>query len=123
MCIRDRIGSQKVINVDVRIIAATNRDVYELVRQGKFREDLYYRLNVLPLSIPSLRERGSDVMLLAEHFMKMFRKNLVFTETARRRMESYRWSCLLYTSFQAVYERRGAFICKAAHGLAETGFS
>ena len=87
-----KIGSQKVINVDVRIIAATNRDVYELVRQGKFREDLYYRLNVLPLSIPSLRERGSDVMLLAEHFMKMFRKNLVFTETARRRMESYRWS-------------------------------
>ena len=65
----ERIGSGRIVNVDVRIIAATNRNLQEMVEQGLFREDLFYRLNVVPISVPPLRERGSDVILLADHFV------------------------------------------------------
>lgn len=65
-----RIGGNKPIKVDVKIIAATNRNLYELVKKGEFREDLYYRLKVLFLEIPPLRERGEDVILLTQYFIK-----------------------------------------------------
>jgi transcriptional regulator with PAS, ATPase and Fis domain len=65
-----RVGSQRVINVDLRIIAATNHDLRRQIREGTFREDLYYRLNVLPLRVPPLRERSGDVMYLLEHFLR-----------------------------------------------------
>jgi len=65
-----RVGSSETIRVDVRVIAATNVSLLERVRQGKFREDLYYRLNVVPLEMPPLRKRGNDITLLAEHFVK-----------------------------------------------------
>ena len=67
-----RVGGEKVIPVDVRVITATNKDLLQLVKQGAFREDLYYRLNVVGLEIPPLRTREDDIPLLAQHFIKMF---------------------------------------------------
>lgn len=66
------VGSTKTVEVDVRIITATNRNLEELVAKGEFREDLYYRLNVIPIHIPALRERVSDVPILVEHFLKIY---------------------------------------------------
>jgi two-component system response regulator AtoC len=67
-----RLGGTKLIKVDTRIIAATNRNLKEAVKQGDFREDLYYRLNVVPIQLPPLRERGDDIPLLAERFLRDF---------------------------------------------------
>lgn len=68
----ERLGSPRTIQVDVRIIAATHQDLEELIRQGRFREDLYYRLNVFPIYMPPLRERKTDILLLAEHFLEKY---------------------------------------------------
>jgi len=78
----ERLGSNKTINVDVRVISATNRNLQELVQQGKFREDLFYRLNVVELHLPPLRERRDDVSLLAHHFLQ--RASEQFHKKARR---------------------------------------
>jgi two-component system response regulator HydG len=91
-----RVGSDKVFNVDVRIIAATNRDLKDEVERGNFREDLYYRLNVVNLWIPPLRDRGDDVPLLAAIFLKRFsefnRKQLKgFTPMAMDVLVKYDW--------------------------------
>ncbi|HEX2832297.1 MAG TPA: sigma-54 dependent transcriptional regulator [Thermoanaerobaculia bacterium] len=66
------VGSATVVKVDVRVIAATNKDLEEEIRAGRFREDLYYRLNVIPIRTPPLRERRDDVAILAQHFAKLF---------------------------------------------------
>jgi two-component system nitrogen regulation response regulator NtrX len=66
----ERVGGQKVIKVDVRLISATNKNLKEEIKKGNFREDLYYRLNVIPIILPPLRERKEDIPLLAEHFLK-----------------------------------------------------
>ncbi|MBM3567450.1 MAG: sigma-54-dependent Fis family transcriptional regulator [Alphaproteobacteria bacterium] len=66
-----RVGGQNEIKVDVRIVAATNRDLTAMIREGRFREDLYYRLNVAGIDMPPLRSRRSDILLLAEHFLKL----------------------------------------------------
>ncbi len=68
----DRIGGVEPIKVDVRIICTTNRNIEDYVKEGKFREDLYYRISVFPITIPPLRERKEDIPLLAEHFLKQF---------------------------------------------------
>ncbi|MFQ5793072.1 MAG: sigma-54-dependent transcriptional regulator, partial [Acidobacteriota bacterium] len=68
----DKIGAGKPIRVDARIIAATHRDLEALVKEGKFREDLYYRLSVIPVRLPRLRERREDISLLADHFLKRY---------------------------------------------------
>jgi two-component system response regulator HydG len=67
-----RVGGEETLKVDVRIIAATNRDLEKDVAEGKFREDLFYRLNVMPLNVPPLKERRDDIPLLAQHFLKKF---------------------------------------------------
>ena len=72
----ERLGSTKLKKIDVRIIATTNRNLEDLVKQGKFREDLFFRLNVFPIYLPPLAERKTDIPLIAEHFMKILQKKL-----------------------------------------------
>jgi nitrogen regulation protein NR(I) len=92
----ERVGGTKTIRVDVRIIAASNRDLEKATRDGKFREDLFYRLNVIPIHIPSLRERTEDIPLLIDHFMHKFsrkrkREPLKFSPEATECLLSYPW--------------------------------
>ena len=91
-----RVGGSQTIPTDARVIAATNQDLVELVRQKKFREDLFFRLNVVALTIPPLRERGDDVILLAQHFLADFcsksrRTVPQFTAAARKRLLAHTW--------------------------------
>ena len=72
----ERVGGLKTLSVDVRLIAATNRDLLQRVKEGKFREDLFYRLNVFPIHIPPLRERTEDILPLADHFIEKFNRKL-----------------------------------------------
>jgi DNA-binding NtrC family response regulator len=90
------VGGAKEVNVDVRVIAATNRDLREFVQAGRFRDDLYYRLSVFELRIPPLRERGGDVELLLRFFFEHFqrqhgRPHLTLSDAARERLLAYRW--------------------------------
>ncbi len=90
------IGSSKTIKVDVRIIAATNRDLSAAVAEGKFRRDLYYRLNVFPIAVPSLRERAADIPLLVSFFLQKFAKKFgkpvkKVSEDTMRRLAGYAW--------------------------------
>jgi|GEM_PF-86926 Nif-specific regulatory protein len=89
-----RIGGEETIKVDVRIIAATNKNLEQAIREGKFREDLYYRLNVLPIHIPPLRERKEDIPLLVEHFIKKHHTGgpiKKITAGAMRQLMAYDW--------------------------------
>lgn len=90
------VGGVKEVSVDVRVLAATNRDLREFVREKKFREDLYYRLSVFELQIPPLRDRGTDVGLLVDHFFEHFKRQhgrlqLTLTPAARDRLIAYSW--------------------------------
>ncbi len=90
----DRIGAQKPISVDVRVIATTNRDLRKQVQSGEFREDLYYRLNVIPLYMPALRERKGDIKLLVEHFVRRFAEGgraKTISAASMERLEQYVW--------------------------------
>jgi DNA-binding NtrC family response regulator len=92
----ERVGGNESIKVDVRIVAATHRDLVAEVSAGRFREDLYYRLNVVGIEMPPLRMRSSDMLSLAEHFLRQFalenHKSIEgFTDRAKTRIRSYRW--------------------------------
>jgi len=90
------LGSSREVAVDVRVITATNRNLEDMVVRGAFREDLYYRLNVIPLTIPPLRERPEDISLLAEYFLQRFADKMRrpvngFSKEALERLEQYNW--------------------------------
>ena len=90
-----RVGGTEVINVDARIIAATNKNLEEEVEKGIFREDLYYRLNVIPIDLPPLKDRREDISLLAKYFFNrfcdMYNKDMRFSNKAIAALEKYSW--------------------------------
>jgi len=91
-----RVGGVQDIEVDVRIIAATNRDVHKLLEEGKFREDLFYRLNIIPIDLPPLRERGNDIILLAEYYLDAYAREFKrdirsLSPPAVEKLMSYTW--------------------------------
>ncbi len=92
----ERIGSIEKINVDVRVVSATNKNLEKAIEEGTFREDLYYRLNVIPIHVPPLRERGEDVLLLADHFLTKFsadykREKPQLSDDVKEIFLKYRW--------------------------------
>jgi transcriptional regulator with PAS, ATPase and Fis domain len=94
----ERVGDSHTTKVDVRVIAATNSDLGRLVADGLFREDLFYRLNVIPVQLPSLRERKEDIPLLVQHFLEKFgadsassRPGITVSQEAMRRLMAYTW--------------------------------
>ncbi len=91
-----RVGSNREIPIDVRIICATNRPILDLANQGKFRQDLLYRINTVEIHLPPLRQRGKDIPLLAEHFLKIYgkkysREKKRLTPATLKKLESYSW--------------------------------
>lgn len=91
-----RVGSERPIQTDVRVIAATNQELAKLVREKRFREDLYFRLNVVTLQLPPLRERGNDVVVLAEFFLNQFAHQIgritpALSDSAKRRLQLHSW--------------------------------
>jgi two-component system response regulator HydG len=92
----ERVGGTKTIRADVRIVTATNQDLAQMVKDKRFREDLFYRLNVITITVPPLRERREDIRVLAQHFLRVYaaknsRKLEGFTDEAIRRLEAYAW--------------------------------
>ena len=92
----DRLGGSKPIKVNVRFITATHRNIEDAIREGKFREDLYYRLNIIPIVIPPLRDRKSDIPLLVQHFLKKCNENQgqqakVISDEAIQMLVNYSW--------------------------------
>ncbi|MHB1380653.1 MAG: sigma-54-dependent transcriptional regulator [Thermoleophilia bacterium] len=87
----ERLGGSKTIEVDVRLVGATNRDLAAMIKEGTFREDLYYRLNVIPINMPPLRERRGDIRLLAEHFLARYAPGKKLTPAALKLLDDYPW--------------------------------
>jgi two-component system response regulator PilR (NtrC family) len=91
-----RVGGTEEIEADIRVIAATNRDLGQMVAEGRFREDLYYRINVIPVRLPALRERREDIALLAEHFLGKYSEQMAkpltgISQEALALLQRYDW--------------------------------
>ncbi|WP_024466518.1 sigma 54-interacting transcriptional regulator [Treponema pedis] len=86
-----RVGGNRIIKVNVRIIAASNQNIKQLSNENKFRKDLYYRLNTIPIDIPPLRERGEDVLLIAEHIIKKIKAGFILSNDVKNFFTMYRW--------------------------------
>ncbi|MGD8370112.1 MAG: sigma-54 dependent transcriptional regulator [Syntrophobacterales bacterium] len=119
-----RVGGEEVIKVDVRVMAATNKDLREEIEAGRFREDLYYRLNVLTLPVPALRQRAEDIPLLAQHFLETFaeknRKPIKgFSPQAMDRMVRYNWPGNVRELMNAV--ERSVILCRSEY-ISEVDF-
>ncbi len=113
----ERVGGQEPIQTDVRVVAATNRDLQKMVSDGQFRQDLYYRLHVVEIVVPPLRERGNDCLILAEFFLRRFnaemgRKIDRFTDAAKKRLAGYAWPGNI-RELKNVIERAVVFNTKA----------
>ncbi|MCL1096221.1 sigma-54 interaction domain-containing protein [Shewanella kaireitica] len=124
----ERLGGHKSITLDIRVIAATNKDLRSAVQNGQFREDLFYRLDVLPLKILPLRERREDILPLAEHFLQKYKmlageQTCYFSEQARSLLLSHNWPGnvreLENTIQRALVMRRGQALQAAELGLVD----
>lgn len=120
-----RVGGEEVIKIDVRVIAATNKELIREIQAGRFREDLYYRLNVVTLHVPPLRERRDDIPLIAQHFLTLFaeknHKNIKgFTPRAMDRLLKYNWPGNVRELMNAV--ERGVVLSRSEY-LGEEEFS
>ena len=96
MLFRSKVGSEKDIYVDTRVIAATNKNISELISENKFREDLYHRISVIELNVPPLNDRKNDIPILIEHFISLLsnqyeNKRIFVDETGMKKMKSYDW--------------------------------
>jgi DNA-binding NtrC family response regulator len=114
----ERVGGNDTISTDVRVVAATNRDLAADVQDGRFREDLYYRLNVVHIDMPPLRVRDGDVLLLANHFLRKFsaenKKSVVgFTDSARAKIVAHRWPGNVRELENAI--ERAVVLCEGSH--------
>jgi NtrC-family two-component system response regulator AlgB len=113
----ERVGEAKERHADVRLIAATNRSLENDVREGRFREDLFFRLNVIPLTIPPLRERSEDLLLLARHYLHFFerrqgRQNLAFSPACEQAIRDHSWPGNMRELRNAV--ERAVILCPAS---------
>lgn len=111
----ERVGGTKTIKVDIRLITATNRDLEKMVREGKFREDLYYRLNVVPIFLPALRERREDIPLLVNHFLSIANKEngkkvKYVSDAAMKYLMAYAWPGNIRELQNAI--ERAVVLCK-----------
>jgi transcriptional regulator with PAS, ATPase and Fis domain len=114
----EKVGSNETLTADVRVIAAANQDLDALIEQGKFRRDLYYRLNVVPVYLPPLQERVGDIAIMAEHFMRKYaernHKDVVgISQQAVERMCRYSWPGNVRELENAV--ERGIILCRGQH--------
>jgi two-component system NtrC family response regulator len=126
----ERVGGRELLRIDARVVAATNRDLQAAIAQGQFREDLFYRLSVLTIQMPPLRERGDDTRLLAEYFLDFYarhhkRRLKGFTQSARRAIQAHAWPGnvreLDHAVERAVLMARGAEIREGDLGLKGAG--
>ena len=117
-----RVGDNREIPVNVRIISATHVDLETAVREKKFREDLYFRIQVMPIQVPPLRERGQDVLLLAEEFLKRYsaeygRGKFKFSRNAEKAMLSYHWP----GNVRELENKIQKSLVQAVHGVIQPG--
>ncbi len=107
----ERLGGTKTLNVDVRLIGATNRDLSAMAKSGEFREDLFYRLNVIPINLPPLRERRGDISQLASHFLERYAPDKRLAPRALELMEEYAWPGNVRELQNAI--ERAAVLCRS----------
>ena len=120
----EKVGSSGIIKVDVRVIAATNKNLEKLISENKFREDLYYRINVIPVTIPPLRDRSSDIPLLVKHFKDQYapRADLTFGSDVIKAMQNYHWPGNV-RELQNVIERISVLKCEGEVTIKDLPFS